>query len=108
MNVTVRAMPGVRAGAIRAVIPALQRLGDDITNAMLVHEYVNRTGNLEISTQEPEVDRETGTLTITNTAHRVSTHGEVYYGVYVERGTRHMRPRPFLLPALVSQYGRRT
>lgn len=106
LKVTVRAMPGVEEGAIRAVLPAMRRLGADIEAAMLVHEYVNRTGLLESSTTS-DVNEATGTLTISNDAHRIGSDGEVYYGVYVEQGTSRVRPRPFMLPALVSQFGER-
>lgn len=106
LKVTMRALPGVEEGAIRAVLPAMRRLGADIEAAMLVHEYINRTGLLESSTSS-HVDEITGVLTITNDAHRTGADGEVYYGVYVERGTSKMRPRPFMLPAIVSQMGER-
>jgi HK97 gp10 family phage protein len=106
LKVSVRALPGVEEAAIRAVLPAMRRLGADIETAMMTHEYANRTGLLESSTSS-DVDDATGTLTVTNDASRTGADGEVFYGPFVEFGTSRMRPRPFMLPALVSQMGER-
>lgn len=97
MRVTVSANSGVEEGAIRAVLPAIRRLGEDIVQDMDVHPWNNRTGFLEAST-EATVDKKSGKLTIGNKAR---------YANYIEFGTSRMRAFPWMAPALFRNRGKR-
>lgn len=98
MEVTVRANSSVRESAIRAVLPAMRRLGEDIVEDMHLHPWHNRTGHLEGST-EFSVDERTGKLTIGNTAKQAH---------FIEFGTQNAEALPWLAPALFRNRGRRS
>lgn len=85
-------------GALRAAIDAeltagmlrgAQIVADD---ARREHPYTNRTGRLESRTVPGRVVLLAGSV-------RAEVLGDTRYGRYVDEGTAHSRPYPFLFPA---------